>query len=81
MLRATIFLLAALSVPSSFAATCSTEEVSYTMIMTDEYGDGWNNAAYTLTHLDGTTSTGTLFTAVAYATVPPSHLMIRSVPK
>ena len=36
-------MLTALSVPSSIASTCDEKEVSYTLTMTDSWGDGWNS--------------------------------------
>ena len=43
--RATPFLLTALF-SSALASSCSNSEVSYTLIMTDSYGDGWTGASW-----------------------------------
>ena len=59
--------MAMLMVPA-LASVCADSEVTYTLTMTDTYGDGWNDAVYTLIQSsDGSTSTGTLATG-AYDT-------------
>ena len=53
--------LAALLAPAARASTCHGDEVTYTLTMTDTYGDGWNNAEWAFTRSsDGVTTTGTL---------------------
>ena len=53
--------LAALLAPAARASTCRGDEVTYTLTMTDTYGDGWNNAEWAFTRSsDGVTTTGTL---------------------
>ena len=56
-----IALTLAVLVAPALASTCSDGEVAFILNMTDTYGDGWNDAVYTLTHSsDGSTTTGTL---------------------